>query len=137
MSLCRIFVCTKKIIEQNKKLRGAPQLGPEPPSQHALHELQILQAFWGIRDRDQVALRLPAPPTLELPWRRGREPECPAEAIVPDTEEGLDEWIELNAKFSAEWPNITMKGETPTDADEWKDKPGKKDLLSSNAGPGS
>ncbi|MBN07695.1 MAG: ferredoxin [Rhodospirillaceae bacterium] len=65
------------------------------------------------------------------------EPECPAEAIVPDTEEGLDEWLELNAKFSAEWPNITMKGETPGDADEWKDKPGKKDLLSSNPGPGS
>ena len=53
------------------------------------------------------------------------EPECPAEAIVPDTEPGLDQWVELNAKFSAEWPNITVKGETPPDADEWKDKPDK------------
>ena len=53
------------------------------------------------------------------------EPECPAEAIVPDTEPGLDQWVELNARFSAEWPNITVKGETPPDADEWKGRPDK------------
>jgi ferredoxin len=53
------------------------------------------------------------------------EPECPAEAIMPDTEPNLDKWIELNAKFSAEWPNITVKGETPADADDWKGKEGK------------
>ncbi|MFQ3595974.1 MAG: ferredoxin FdxA [Sphingomonadaceae bacterium] len=53
------------------------------------------------------------------------EPECPAEAIMPDTEPNLDKWIELNAKYSAEWPNITVKGETPADADEWKGKEGK------------
>ena len=28
------------------------------------------------------------------------EPECPAEAIVPDTEPNLEKWSELNAKFS-------------------------------------
>ena len=53
------------------------------------------------------------------------EPECPAEAIVPDTEPGLDKWVELNAKFSAEWPNITVKKETPADADEYKGVEGK------------
>jgi ferredoxin len=53
------------------------------------------------------------------------EPECPAEAIVPDTEPNLDKWIELNAKYSAAWPNITVKGDTPDDADEWKGKDGK------------
>ncbi|HKT78517.1 MAG TPA: ferredoxin FdxA [Sphingobium sp.] len=48
------------------------------------------------------------------------EPECPAEAILPDTENGLEKWLELNTKFSAEWPNITVKGEAPADADAMK-----------------
>ncbi|WP_448579749.1 ferredoxin FdxA [Thermaurantiacus sp.] len=61
------------------------------------------------------------------------EPECPAEAIMPDTEPNLDKWIELNAKYSAEWPNITVKRETPADADEWKGKPGKFDQFFSEA----
>ena len=66
------------------------------------------------------------------------EPECPAEAIVPDTEPGLDKWVELNAKFSAEWPNITVKGDTPADADDWKGKPGKLESeFSENPGSGS
>jgi ferredoxin len=66
------------------------------------------------------------------------EPECPAEAIVPDTEPNLDKWIELNAKYSAEWPNITVKGETPTDADDWKSKSGKFDSdFSDKPGSGS
>ena len=29
------------------------------------------------------------------------EPECPAEAILPDTENGLEQWLELNKTFSA------------------------------------
>ena len=41
------------------------------------------------------------------------EPECPAEAILPDTEDGLEKWLELNTKFSAEWPNITQSKEPP------------------------
>ena len=49
------------------------------------------------------------------------EPECPVEAIVPDTEEGLEQWLELNAKHSEEWPNITVKGIVPEDADDWRD----------------
>ena len=27
------------------------------------------------------------------------EPECPAEAILPDTESGLEKWLELNTSF--------------------------------------
>ena len=45
------------------------------------------------------------------------EPECPAEAILPDTESGLEKWLEVNAAYSAEWPNITRKKDprpTPT-----------------------
>jgi ferredoxin len=53
------------------------------------------------------------------------EPECPAEAILPDTESGIEQWQELNAKFSAEWPNLTAKKDAPADADEWKGKEGK------------
>ena len=53
------------------------------------------------------------------------EPECPAEAIVPDTEADVERWAELNAQYSAEWPNITSKGEVAADADDWKGKPGK------------
>ena len=29
------------------------------------------------------------------------EPECPAEAIIPDTAEGAEKWVELNAKYAA------------------------------------
>ena len=28
------------------------------------------------------------------------EPECPVEAIKPDTEPGLEKWLELNAEYS-------------------------------------
>src|SRR5579871_3376472 len=53
------------------------------------------------------------------------EPECPAEAIKPDTQRGLAKWLELNAEYSKAWPNITAKREAPADADDWngvKDK---------------
>jgi len=62
------------------------------------------------------------------------EPECPAEAIVPDSDDRAAAWAERNRIFSLEWPNIVRKGEAPADADEWKDKPGKEALFS--AAPG-
>ena len=55
------------------------------------------------------------------------EPECPAEAILPDTESGLEKWLELNTNFSADWPNITRKKDSPADADEHKGEEGKYD----------
>src|SRR3546814_13457454 len=55
------------------------------------------------------------------------EPECPAEAILPDTENGLEKWLELNTTFSAQWPNITTKGAVPDDADAHKGEEGKYD----------
>ena len=63
------------------------------------------------------------------------EPECPAEAIVPDTEDGLDEWLEINTKFAAAWL-ISHQRRVPADADEWKDA-GQKADLSEAAGAGS
>ena len=62
------------------------------------------------------------------------EPECPAEAIVPDTEDAAAKWREINRKYSSLWPNITKKLDPAPDADEWKDKPGKDALLSPNPG---
>ena len=58
------------------------------------------------------------------------EPECPVEAILPDTEGRATEWVETNRKFSASWPNITRKGTAPADAEEWRGKPNKISLLS-------
>ena len=41
------------------------------------------------------------------------EPECPIEAIKPDTEPGLEQLLSLNAEFSKIWPNITAKKPAP------------------------
>ncbi len=53
------------------------------------------------------------------------EPECPAEAIKPDTEAGLEKWLGLNARFARIWPNISEKKPPPADADKWKGVPDK------------
>ena len=39
------------------------------------------------------------------------EPECPIDAIKPDTEPGLEKYLSLNAEFAKIWPNITAKKE--------------------------
>src|SRR3990167_4517159 len=48
------------------------------------------------------------------------EPECPAEAILPDSEANLDKWVELAREYSNQWPNLTRKIPARADADEWK-----------------
>lgn len=53
------------------------------------------------------------------------EPECPVEAIVPDTDPAGDAWQSLNREFAEQWPNITRVIEPPPEADEWKEEPGK------------
>ena len=65
------------------------------------------------------------------------EPECPVEAIRPDTDDVSDEFIELNRQYSETWPNITRKGESPADADDWRDVANKfEDHFSENPGSG-
>jgi ferredoxin len=64
------------------------------------------------------------------------EPNCPADAILPDTEKGIDQWVQLNRKYSGEWPNITSKGNHPADADAHKGEEGKFDRYFS-AKPGA
>jgi len=58
------------------------------------------------------------------------EPECPAEAIIADTEDGAEEWLEINRTYAEQWPNIVVKGTPPAEAEKWKDRPGKRELLS-------
>ncbi len=53
------------------------------------------------------------------------EPECPAEAIVPDTDPKASKWAEFNNEYAAQWPNLTRKKEAPADADSWKGVAGK------------
>ena len=36
-------------------------------------------------------------------------PECPVDAIKPDTEPNLEKWLELNREYAQKWPNITAK----------------------------
>ena len=50
------------------------------------------------------------------------EPECPVEAITDDLKPGLEQWLELNRKYSEVWPNITGKKAAPEDADKFKDE---------------
>ena len=53
------------------------------------------------------------------------EPECPVDAIKPDTEPGLEKWLDLNRQYSAVWPNITRKKPAPPDADAFVNVPDK------------
>jgi len=65
------------------------------------------------------------------------EPECPVEAIVPDTEPGLEKWLQINTEYAEKWPNITRMGEPPADAEEWREVKDKMQHFSSNPGQGS
>jgi len=55
------------------------------------------------------------------------EPECPVEAIIPDTEPDTDRWVEFNREYSEAWPNITVKKDPLPDADDWAEKKDKMD----------
>ena len=60
------------------------------------------------------------------------EPECPAQAIVPDSDAAAAAWLEINRDYANVWPNMNRKETPPADAEEWNGKPGKKQLLSPN-----
>jgi ferredoxin len=66
------------------------------------------------------------------------EPECPVEAIFEE-DELPDKWqhfIELNAKFAEQWPNITSAKDALPTAEEWRDKEDKGDELLEEPGAG-
>ena len=49
------------------------------------------------------------------------EPECPVEAIKPDTEDDPDgKWLAVNSKFAEIWPNITVRKDPPADYKEFE-----------------
>lgn len=58
-------------------------------------------------------------------------PECPVDAIFSDKDVPLDQrdFIEINAELSRIWPIITKKKNSLPDADEWENKPNKRNLL--------
>lgn len=60
------------------------------------------------------------------------EPECPIEAIVPDSDPRAAAYLELNRDFSVKWPSITRKKPAPPDADDFKGKTGKYPALFSD-----
>ena len=66
------------------------------------------------------------------------EPECPVDAIKPDTEENTSSWVELNNKYSKLWPNITIKRskDVPSDQEKWRDVKDKLKYLSNKPGQG-
>jgi ferredoxin len=64
------------------------------------------------------------------------EPECPVEAIKPESENLLN-WVEINRDYAMQWPNITKKKPAPEDADDFKDTENKfETLFSPNPGTG-
>lgn len=58
-------------------------------------------------------------------------PECPVEAIIAEENEvdNYQFWFDINARLAKKWPNITKKKPALPDAEEWKDKPNKIELL--------
>ena len=53
------------------------------------------------------------------------EPECPVEAIKPDTDPGMEDWVDFNRRYSESWPNITYRKDAPPDAEDWEGVEGK------------
>jgi len=56
------------------------------------------------------------------------EPECPADAIVQDTELELEErnkWWKINEEASLVWPNITESKDPLPDAEKYDGEPNK------------
>ncbi len=61
------------------------------------------------------------------------EPECPVDAIRPDTEPDTEQWVGFNLKYSELWPNITIKRDAPADADKYDGESGKLEKYFSEA----
>ena len=64
------------------------------------------------------------------------EPECPVDAIEPDTTEGANNWIDHNTKYSELWPMINKKRKPPEDEAKWRGVPDKFKHFSEKPGKG-
>ena len=60
-------------------------------------------------------------------------PECPVEAIIPDTDanfSNMEFWLKLNTELSQSgWPRITQRKDALPNAEEWKNIPDKLQYL--------
>jgi len=65
------------------------------------------------------------------------EPECPADAIKPDTAPGASEWVDFNRKYSELWPVIFEQKDPFPDAEKWDGAKNKMKEFSPKPGPGS
>ncbi len=59
------------------------------------------------------------------------ETECPVNAIYSEDDLPPDQqiFLDLNAKLSKQWPLINRSQSALSDAEEWKDKPNKRQYL--------
>lgn len=68
------------------------------------------------------------------------QPECPVDAIVPDSDlsgNELERWTEINNKYSLIWPVLTHKKDALPGADSWDGVPNKFEKhFSENPGEG-
>ncbi|MCY4259959.1 MAG: ferredoxin family protein [Rhodobacteraceae bacterium] len=65
------------------------------------------------------------------------EPECPIDAILPDTEPGMEKWVEFNRKYSEIWPVIIEKRDPLPGAEALENEEGKLKYFSAEPGKGS
>lgn len=66
------------------------------------------------------------------------EPECPIDAIKPDSDDGVEKWVEINRTYAEKWPNITVTVDAPADADDFDGIEGKfEKYFSEKPGEGS
>jgi ferredoxin len=49
------------------------------------------------------------------------EPECPVDAIKPESEDLL-KWLEINRRYSQVWPNITEKKDPMPDHEKYAEE---------------
>ena len=64
------------------------------------------------------------------------EPECPIDAILPDSDPAAEKWLELNRDYSEKWPVITVKKPALPEAEEYKDRADKMGLFNPAPGEG-
>ena len=70
------------------------------------------------------------------------EPECPVDAIKPDSfsEPDKQHWLDVNKQFSEQWPNLTKIIDEMPDAEKYKPdayQKDKTDLFSAKPGKGN
>lgn len=64
------------------------------------------------------------------------EPECPAEAIISDSNPAAERWLPVNREYAEKWPNLTRKKPAPADADSFRGVPNKFEMLDPTPGGG-